>query len=63
MREIYTFYYKSEQNGAIAYGITKCHAVSFEDANSKFYSWALNKNIDILDFDHETEAIEEEREY
>jgi hypothetical protein len=63
MREIFTFYYKSEQNKKIVYGITKCRAVSQEDANSKFYAWALNNDIYILDFDCESEAIEEEREF
>jgi hypothetical protein len=63
MREIFTFYYKSEKNNQIVYGITKCRAVSHEDANSKFYDWALDNDIYILDFDCESESIEEEREF
>ena len=63
MRELFTFYYKADNNGLISYGITKCRAVSPEDAYFKFYRWAEDNRLYILDFDHETEAIEEGREF
>ena len=63
MREIYNFYYKAELNGLINYGKCKVHAVSPEDANFKLLNWAENNGIYILDFDCETEEIEEEREF
>jgi hypothetical protein len=60
MREIFTFYYKLEN------GFTdqvQFRAVSIDDALNSWYSFILNNHLDVVDFDHETEAIEEEREF
>jgi hypothetical protein len=60
MREIYTFYYK------LANGLTdqvQFKAVSPDDALNSWYSFILENRLDVVDFDHEAEAIEEEREF
>lgn len=60
MREIYTFYYK------LANGLTdqvQFRAISLDDALNSWYSFILKSRLDVVDFDHETEAIEEEREF
>ena len=60
MREIYTFYYK------LANGLTdqvQFRAVSPDGALDSWYSFILENRLDVVDFDHETEAIEEEREF
>jgi hypothetical protein len=59
MREIYTFYYKAETQT----GHEKFRAVSPEDAYCKFINWAEDNGLYILDFDTETEEIDEEREF
>ena len=67
MREIYTFYYKAETEiSLLPYtktGQENFRAVSPEDAYSKFINWAEDNGLYILDFDTETQAIEEEREF
>ena len=45
MRELFTFYYKADNNGLISYGVTKCRAVSPEDAYFKFYKWAEDNKL------------------
>jgi len=67
MREIYTFYYKAETEiYLLPYtktGQENFRAVSPEDAYSKCINWAEDNGLYILDFDTETQEIEEEREF
>jgi hypothetical protein len=34
-----------------------------DDALYEWYSYVANNKLDVIDFDHESEAIEEEREF
>ena len=67
MNELYTFYYKAETEiSLLPYtktGQAQFSAVSPKDAYFKFINWAENNGLYILDFDTETEEIDEEREF
>jgi len=59
MRERYTFYYR------LFDGLTghyQFKAVSVDDALDQWYQRILNEKLDVVDYDYESEAIEEERE-
>ena len=59
MNELYTFYYSAETKT----GHAQFSAINPEDAYSKFINWAEDNGLYILDFDTETQEIEEEREF
>jgi hypothetical protein len=64
---IYTFYYKAETEiSSLPYtktGQEKFMATNPNNAYFKFINWAENNGLYILDFDTETQEIEEEREF
>ena len=59
MRERYTFYYRLF-DGSTEHCQFK--AVSVEDALDQWYQRILNEKLDVVDYDYESEDIEEERE-
>jgi len=59
MREKYTFYYRLFDGST---GHCQFKAVSVDDALDQWYQRILNEKLDVVDYDHESEAIEEERE-
>jgi len=59
MREKYTFYYRLFDGST---GHYQFKAVSVNDALDQWYQRILNEKLDVVDYDYESEAIEEERE-
>ena len=60
MRELFTFYYKLSDGYKDK---IQFRAVSYDDAISKFNHYQWKNDLLVVDFDHESEAIEEEREF
>jgi len=59
MREIYTFYFKLGNGETDS---VKFKAISMDAALYEWYSYVAKNKLDVIDFDHESEPIEEERE-
>ena len=51
---IFTFYYRLHTG---AKGHVKFKCVSYADALCHWHSFVLDRDLDVIDFDHESEAI------